>query len=112
MLKRVPNVCINTVPVSKVSVPLSLSHAQEDILEQLNFDELNITSTDDDILDENEAAGISAHTPHTHPSRTHTHPLTPLTSHEYTTPNPIHTSHVTYPSLGFFLGNGQSNSCM
>ncbi len=27
------------------------------MLERLNFDELNITSTDDDILDETEAAG-------------------------------------------------------
>ena len=102
MLERVPSVCINTVPVSKISVPLSLSHAQEDILEQLNFDELNITSTDDDILDENEAAGISAHTPYTHPSRTHTPTHTPHFSRVHNSKPHLHlTCHISLTRVFF-----------
>lgn len=50
----------------------------EDVLEQLNFDELNITSQDDDILDETEAAGeftrIPTHHMHTPCTRPHVHP--------------------------------------
>lgn len=37
--------------------PPTHTHTQDDVLANLDFDELNITSQEDDILDEVEAAG-------------------------------------------------------
>ncbi len=44
----------------------------EDLLAQLNFDDLNITSADDEILDDTETAGTATPTHHTHTLTPHT----------------------------------------